>query len=106
MPVDAGATHPCISEKLVAELSLKLEFRTKITLMCCVGGTLKGDSQTWMRLRSTRVPTCVGGDRPTWVFTTHVYSPSPTAGASHHLLTPLIEHGFIWCSSPSLSSGS
>ncbi len=32
MLVDRGATCPCISEKLAAELGLKLEFKTKVTL--------------------------------------------------------------------------
>ena len=32
MLVDTGATYPCISEELAAELGLKLEFKTKVML--------------------------------------------------------------------------
>jgi clan AA aspartic protease len=32
MLVDTGATYPCIPERLAAELGLKLEFKTEVTL--------------------------------------------------------------------------
>ncbi len=32
MLVDTGATYPCIPEKLAAELGLRLEFKTEVTL--------------------------------------------------------------------------